>query len=743
MRFRSITAKILTLTVGSVVLTAAVLLALLVWRKSDLEEKVHEQVGLLTQATTGQIAQTVYRLCEAAEKRTQQRLEQSMRVADEVFGRAGQASFQDTVTWNAVNQSSHETRPVVLPKMLIGGNWLGQNRNPASDSPIVDQVLRYTGDRSTIFQRMNEEGDMLRVCTTVAAADGKRAIGTYVPRRNADGSENPVITSILSGKSYEGLALVVDQRCFVKYKPIWDSPKKQRVTGMLFVGVSLSEVNRDLMDSFRKMSVGKSGYVFILSGMKDRRFKYEISKDGKRDGQGVWETVENVGQETFQPAIDAALAAKPGTVIYHRYPWKNPGDAHSRMKSSAFLHFPSCDWVIGVGMYEEDYDGLAQASLAAFRETVGYALACALILIAVLGTLAVFMTRAITRPIQLGVALLGEVARGNVSQDVPATLCNRGDEIGTLGRAIEAMTVSLRETVHKLTDCAGTLLRSSADLSTTSGQMANDAQQMTGQSGVVAASAEQLASNMHNMASNADHMSDNAKNVASAVEEMTASISEIARSAEQAAGAAANATRLTQHSNETIGELGSSAGEIGKVIEVIEDIAEQTNLLALNATIEAARAGEAGRGFAVVANEVKELARQTAEATEDIQRRVAGIQSCTAKAVQAMSDINQAIGNVSEVSRTIASAVEEQSITTKEIAASVAKNSLAVETMARGVAESASVSQEITRSITHVDTCVKGAAATATFTQETSGHLSEITRSLQDIVEQFHTESAV
>ena len=155
---------------------------------------------------------------------------------------------------------------------------------------------------------------------------------------------------------------------------------------------------------------------------------------------------------------------------------------------------------------------------------------------------------------------------------------------------------------------------------------------------------------MQGMASGTEEMSANVKTVAAAVEEMTASISEVAKNAEHAAQIAGEASNLAQTSNQNIGQLGEAADAIGKVIETIQDIAEQTNLLALNATIEAARAGDAGKGFAVVANEVKDLAKQTAEATEDIRHRIEGIQSSTGLAVTSIGNISEVIAKVNEVS---------------------------------------------------------------------------------------------
>ncbi len=242
---------------------------------------------------------------------------------------------------------------------------------------------------------------------------------------------------------------------------------------------------------------------------------------------------------------------------------------------------------------------------------------------------------------------------------------------------------------------------------------------------------------MGGMAASTEQMLTSIKVVASAVEQLTSSIGEVAKSAERTAGVAGSAADLVSASNAQIGELGGAADEIGKVIELIQNIAEQTNLLALNATIEAARAGDAGKGFAVVATEVKELARQTASATEDIRKRIEGIQDSTSRAVKSIGDISDVVKQVNELSRTIASAVEEQSITTKEIGKNMLQSSTAAELVARGVAESATATHEITQNIVRVDQAAKQAAAGAAQTQTAGRELSDVADQLQALVAQF------
>ncbi len=338
--------------------------------------------------------------------------------------------------------------------------------------------------------------------------------------------------------------------------------------------------------------------------------------------------------------------------------------------------------------------------------------------------------------------VMNHIAQGNLTHtyEVADADDDTSDVFNTfagISQAVNAMCENLRSVVQGLNGNAGQLASTSTQLAATATQMSGGAEETTSQSASVAAAAEEMSTNMTTMASSTEEMTTNVQTVAAAVEELTASISEIAKTAEQASTIAKKAAHLTESSNQTIGQLGSAADEIGKVIEVIQDIAEQTNLLALNATIEAARAGDAGKGFAVVATEVKELARQTAEATEDIRKRIEGIQGSTGDAVRSIGDVGEVIQQVNSTSSTIAAAVEEQSATTKEIAANVNQTALAAKSVSTGVAESATACEEITRNIVGVDNAAKQTAQGASQTQVVGSELSKLSEQLQGMVGQF------
>ena len=338
--------------------------------------------------------------------------------------------------------------------------------------------------------------------------------------------------------------------------------------------------------------------------------------------------------------------------------------------------------------------------------------------------------------------VMNQIAAGDLTQRYEAAA---GDEdtaevaatFSNIAGSVNSMCANLREVIGGMAANAGHLASSSTELSATATQLAGGAEETTGQSATVAAASEEMSLNMKNMSTSTEQVTTNVKTVATAVDELTSSIGEIAKTAEQASTIAEKASQLTKSSNETVSELGTAAEEIGKVIEVIQDIAEQTNLLALNATIEAARAGEAGKGFAVVATEVKELARQTAGATEDIRDRIQRIQGSTGEAVRSIGEVGEVIQQVNDASTTIASAVEEQSIITKDIAGNINETAETVTSVASGVGESATACDEVARNIAGVDTAAKQTASGAAQLQTVGTELSQLAEQLQGMVGRF------
>jgi methyl-accepting chemotaxis protein len=364
---------------------------------------------------------------------------------------------------------------------------------------------------------------------------------------------------------------------------------------------------------------------------------------------------------------------------------------------------------------EIEAEGVAQSSQAAIRNNdaaeqaasaVMLLLITALSSVAIAVALTVLIVRRITRTVRAVQRSAEAMAAGDLTV---ATGVQSPDELGRMAAAIDSAQGALRDVLSSVVASADAVAASSEELSASSAQISASAEETSAQSGVVSGAAEEVSRSV--------------QTVAAGAEEMGASIREIATNAAEASEVAARAVTAAETTTATVAKLGDSSAEIGNVVKVITSIAEQTNLLALNATIEAARAGEAGKGFAVVANEVKELAQETAKATEDIARRVEAIQKDTGAAVGAIEEISSIVAQISDRQTTIASAVEEQTATTNE--------------MSRSVTEAASGTTQIASNITGVSTAADSTTQALTQTRTAVDELSRMAAELRTDVGRF------
>jgi len=334
-----------------------------------------------------------------------------------------------------------------------------------------------------------------------------------------------------------------------------------------------------------------------------------------------------------------------------------------------------------------------------------------LLTVVIAGIVAGILSRKIARPIHTALEIAQTIARGDLTGNEIAITSS--DEIGDLSQALNQMKRSLHEMIRSIRGTAEQVAAASGQLSASSQQISASSTETSAQAAVVSQSSQRVNQNL--------------QSVSTGAEEMSSTIQSIASNAHEAATVASKAVQTAQAANITVGKLGDSSAEIGEVIKVITSIAQQTNLLALNATIEAARAGEVGKGFAVVANEVKELAKQTAKATEDISRKISAIQLDTRGAVDAIGTISGVIDQINGISASIATAVEEQSATTNE--------------MTRNVADAATSSGEITRNIDGLAEAARGTSTSAQESQKASNELQEMANRLRDLVSRFKVDS--
>jgi methyl-accepting chemotaxis protein len=351
------------------------------------------------------------------------------------------------------------------------------------------------------------------------------------------------------------------------------------------------------------------------------------------------------------------------------------------------------------------------------------------------------LTRSIAMPLATVAIHLGQIAEGDLSEDTPPEFQARGDEIGTLTRAMQKMNLVLRKMIQDIAGGIKVVSSSSTELMARSAEMATGSRQASDKAHSVSAAAEEMSSNITSVATGMEQTTTNLTRVASATERMTSTIGEIAQNSENARRITDEAMRQAARLTEQINELGIAAQEIGEVTQAITEISAQTNLLALNATIEAARAGSAGKGFAVVATEIKALAQQTAAATEDIKGRIAGVQSATAGGIAEIGKVSRVILEVNAIVASIAAAIEEQATATKDIARNISEASMGVIDSNTRVAETSQVSREIAKDIVGVDRAAREITSGSDHVRASAGELSNVAGALQLTVNRFHARS--
>jgi methyl-accepting chemotaxis protein len=350
------------------------------------------------------------------------------------------------------------------------------------------------------------------------------------------------------------------------------------------------------------------------------------------------------------------------------------------------------------------------------------------------GALGFLITRSITRPITESVAFARKMADGDLTHTMTE---DRKDELGVLAGALNKMGASLAAMFREITDGAQTVSSSSTELNAISKQMTESAEETSMKANGVAGAVDQMSSNMNSVAAAMEQASTNIGIVAASAEEMTATIGEIARNSEKARSITLGAVDQVEQATSKVNDLGRGAKDIGKVTETISAISAQTNLLALNATIEAARAGAAGKGFAVVANEIKELAQQTASATEDIKNRIEAIQESTSLTVVDIERISQVIQEVNEIVSTIAVAIEEQSVVTKDIAGNVAQAAQGIQEVNEHVTQTSSAASTVATEVAEVNQSAGEISSSSSQVLLSSEELSRLAEQLKELTSRF------
>lgn len=342
--------------------------------------------------------------------------------------------------------------------------------------------------------------------------------------------------------------------------------------------------------------------------------------------------------------------------------------------------------------------------------------------------------RSIVKPLNTATDFINTISSGDLTKNIET---EGKDEFGQMTTNIGGMSASLRDMVSSISNSSTTLFDSSGKLGVAAHDISDGTNELNQRANSVATAAEEMSANMNTVAAATEEASTNIALVAQSTEDMALTIKEIAQNTEQTQTITARAVTQSESASQRVDELGSAAAKIGTVTETITEISEQTNLLALNATIEAARAGEAGKGFAVVANEIKDLARQTADATLEIKNQIDGIQGQTNATVGEIEGIMKVIQEINEIVTVVAAAVEEQNVTTNEIAENISQATLGIQEVTENVAQSSVVADEVAKDISQVSHESVEIAGETEDLKAKANELKELSEQLKTVVDSF------
>ncbi len=497
----------------------------------------------------------------------------------------------------------------------------------------------------------------------------------------------------------------------------------------------------DLLDA-ANLAARAMRNMLILEKKEDiQKEAGRVEEARKRATEGI-EKLQKVvasakGKELFKGIVDsrAVYASRQAEVVKLAQEGKKKEAAElliTKVRDAQSAYFESVQKIVAHQNEGMEKEGKAAADVYQSTKLLMFILLGISVLLG-LGV-ALWITRSITKPVAQGVDFAKKMADGDLTQNLEI---DQKDEIGVLAKALNQMSSNLRQMFKNISTGVNTLASSSTELSAISSQTASGVKKMSDKATTVAAAAEEASANSTSVAASIEETSTNLTSVASATEQMSATVAEIASNSEKGRAISEQATVQAQTISGMMQQLGEAAKEIGKVTETITDISSQTNLLALNATIEAARAGAAGKGFAVVANEIKELARQTAAATEDIKTKIAGVQTSTGGAIADIEKITGVIKEVGSIVSTIAAAIEEQATVTKDVAGNIAQASTGVKDANERVAQTATVSKSIASDVAAVNSAVGEIRQGGEQVQVSAGELSKLAEQLKGMVEQF------
>ena len=618
----------------------------IVIQNGKVERIAKEESAKLATTDLNHVISDIYKLCKSQQETIQAQINTSLNIADDKFNNYGgvKLNADEKVKWNAVNQYTKESTEVELPKLNLGENWFGKNFTMAEKTPLVDEIMDLANCTCTVFQRMNASGDMLRVATNVVKTDGDRAIGTYIPRVNPDGSENPVIKKVLSGETFRGKAFVVNRWYITAYKPVYNSDNE--VISILYVGIPQDSVTW-LKQSIIDTKIGETGYVFIL----DSKGNYIVSKDGKRDGENIWAAKDANGTLMIQEMVNKSIGSNPGDIAEIRYFWQNPDEKESREKIARYTYFKEWDWVIGAGSYMDEFTR-ASTNIA----EVGKQASVTILIVAGISVVIAILVWFITA--------------------------------GNIGKKIHAIVLKLTDGATQVASASSQVNSASQLLAEGSTSQAAGLEETSSGLEEMTAMTKQNAENTQRACALSEQASEAAKDSKLALTQMEESIAKIQKSSDETAKIIKVIDEIAFQTNLlalNAAVEAARAGEAGKGFAVV---AEEVRNLALRSAEAAKNTSEmiedsvsnASEGVDI-AGKVSDVMNKIADSVTQTNELIAEIAEATQQQSQGIEEINISVTQMDQITQNNAASAEESASAAEELSGQARKMNGIIESL--------------------------------------------------------------
>jgi methyl-accepting chemotaxis protein len=531
------------------------------------------------------------------------------------------------------NQFSQAKQTIELPALKIGPHEL--TRGSDAVLKVLDDIRAAQQVHCTIFQRVNDAGDMVRVATTVASASGQRALGTYIPALQPDGQPNAVIRSVLAGDTFFGRARVVNDWYLAGYRPILDSDRK--VIGMTFVGIPESQATGELRDAIAKLRIGPSGYVFIVNTAGHTKGHYVVSKDNQRNGENVYDVKSADGKQMIKDICDIATALKPDERREYLYTWQNPGEPEPREKFAVVQYFEPFDWAIGLSGYVQERDAmktmLAQNARASNRTAIALSLGFIVISVAVW----LWLSHAIAK--RLGHAI--EQMRQGTDQTASAS--------SQLSATSQSLAQGASEQAASVEEASSTLL---------------ELDSATRNNAKVAQSAADLAGKTHALASAGDA---SMRQMLEAMSQITASAQECARIVKAIDEIAFQTNLLSLNAAVEAARAGDAGRGFAVVAEEVRGLAARSAEAAKQTTERIAGSVQAAQQGGKLASDFAERLREMLTAIDQTNQLMAELRDQSQQQAMNVGQVTKAVTQLDKVTQQNAANAEESAAASEEL----------------------------------------------------------------------------